>query len=618
MSVGEEDVNIVIASSTAGGDEGSGRITQPSMPRRAIATVPTIVSASTTHTSGPTRTSAPTTRTPGPTTFATSRTSGTTAPTTHNSWLINNSSHTPGPTGTTGPTVNPTGSAASSSNIPRSTGTIATNPIVPTWTPAPATHTPNSTRTPLPTIHTPGPVRTPANAARVPGPSRIPGPASGTPRPVPKPETGGPTVNYKKEKAFPIRKYCVPTVAVLLVLASIAVVSILIKVVLDNYYYFCVKSFKFIPLGQRCDGKSDCAGDEDESRCVQPFDVTADSNVRFKEAGSLLQLYVPSRSSWSFICSDNWDTTKAKAVCAQVGYFSEPVSSSVSVSEISTPSTVLYSTVQVLNDRSIQVNPSLGGSCTSGQVVSLSCAACGTRHKQQRIIGGSNSDIMRYPWQVDLQYMGQHICGGSILNSRWILTAAHCFDKGQRQIDRWRVQYGVTTLTYVFGYFVDKIFLHSRYVVDHYPNDIALLKLKSDIVVSASVQSVCLPGYDNNLADGSSLWVTGWGHTVEGGAAKASQLQEVTINLISSTTCNQEYGGQILDTMLCAGKIEGGADTCKGDSGGPLVSLGQNSRWDQVGIVSWGDGCGRPNNVGVYTNVLSFLNWIYGVMRQIS
>uniref|UniRef100_A0A5S6LZL9 Heterogeneous nuclear ribonucleoprotein D-like n=1 Tax=Xenopus tropicalis TaxID=8364 RepID=A0A5S6LZL9_XENTR len=668
QSIGEEDVTIVVSSSTAGGDEGNGRVAQPSGPTRATAAVPTAVSAFTAHTSGPTRTSAPATSTPGP---ATSRPSGTPAPTTHNSGLISTASHTTGLTGTTSSTVNPTVPTASSSNIPRSMGTTAnatnptvptasssniprstgttanatnptvptasssniprstgttanatnptvptasssniprssgttanaTNPTVPTRTPAASTHTPNPTRTPVPTTHTPGPVRTPANAPRVPGPSRTPGPVRGTPRPVPKPPTSGPTVTYKKEKAFPIRKYCVPTVAVLLVLASIAVIAILIKVVLDNYYFFCVKSFKFIPLDQWCDGKSDCTGGEDESRCVQPFDVTTNSNVRFAEAGSVLQLYVQARSSWSFICNDNWDTNKAKAVCAQVGFYSEPVSGTVSISDLSTSSALLYSTVQVLSDKTFSV-----------------VMACGTGHKQERIIGGSNSDILKYPWQVSLQYMGQHICGGSILNSRWILCAAHCFDRGQRQVDRWRVQYGITTLTYLFGTFVDKIFLNSKYVTDQKPNDIALLQLKSDIVASASVQPVCLPGYDNNLVVGAVLYVTGWGHTVEGGAALASQLQEVAISLISSTTCNQEYGGQILDTMLCAGKIAGGADTCQGDSGGPLVSLGQSSHWEQVGIVSWGDGCGRPNRVGVYTDVQSFLNWIYGVMKQV-
>ncbi|MEE6528280.1 hypothetical protein FKM82_030399 [Ascaphus truei] len=95
----------------------------------------------------------------------------------------------------------------------------------------------------------------------------------------------------------------------------------------------------------------------------------------------------------------------------------------------------------------------------------------------------------------------------------------------------------------------------------------------------------------------------------------ASQLQEVAINLISNEICSQEYTGQIHSTMMCAGRITGGVDTCQGDSGGPLVWLGDSSRWDQVGIVSWGDGCGRQGKVGVYTKVTSYLDWIYGVMK---
>ncbi|KAG8434508.1 hypothetical protein GDO86_012765 [Hymenochirus boettgeri] len=234
------------------------------------------------------------------------------------------------------------------------------------------------------------------------------------------------------------------------------------------------------------------------------------------ETGSVLLLYVSSTNSWSLICNDNWDSSKAKAVCAQIGYYSDPVSRTVSASSLEATSTFLYSYVLLLRNGSIQLDPLIMETCPSGQVVSLSCAVCGTSHKQQRIIGGSDTTIENYPWQVSLQYMGQHICGGSILNSHWILTAAHCFNGTHKQVDRWRVQYGVTTLTYLFPAYVEKIFRHSKFINVEHSNDIAILKLTREISVSASVQPVCLPGYDNTLPPNSPLWVTGWGYTKEG------------------------------------------------------------------------------------------------------
>ncbi|KAM4702964.1 transmembrane protease serine 4 [Rhinophrynus dorsalis] len=506
--------------------------------------------------------------------------------------------------------------------------TRVTQPLSPTRTapaptnaPAPATstpaaRTPGPTHTPAPANRTSAPTRTPASASRTPGPTRTPGPVRGTPRPASRPGARAPPVSYKPVRVSLLRRYCVPIVAVVLVLASLVVISILIKVVLDNYYYFCIKSFKFIPLDKWCDGNSDCSGGEDESRCVQPIEINTFSTVRLSEDGSILQLYVASSRSWSLACYENWDTTKAKAVCAQLGYFSEPTSRAVSISGLGAFPNLSFSSVQVLSDRSISVVSYGGGSCASGNVVSLRCSDCGKGQKQQRIIGGNISPIQNYPWQCSLQYMGQHVCGGSILSTRWILSAAHCFEKNQKQVDRWRVQTGSTTLNYLFASPVDKIFIHSKYILNNKPNDIAILKLKSDLKLSESVQPVCLPGYDNNLLPGADLWVTGWGHTVEGGVVLSSQLQEVSISLISSDVCNADYFSQILSTMICAGRTAGGADTCQGDSGGPLVSFGGSSCWEQVGIVSWGDGCGRPGKPGVYTKVSAYLDWINGVMKQ--
>nr|XP_020766101.1 serine protease 41-like [Odocoileus virginianus texanus] len=91
-------------------------------------------------------------------------------------------------------------------------------------------------------------------------------------------------------------------------------------------------------------------------------------------------------------------------------------------------------------------------------------------------------------------------------------------------------------------------------------------------------------------------------------------LQEVQVSIINRSRCSYlfqqpYYHSNINYDMICAGSEDGNADSCKGDSGGPLVCE-KNGRWIQIGIVSWGVGCGRRNRPGVYTNVSLYFNWI--------
>ncbi|KAM7227977.1 hypothetical protein CapIbe_020431 [Capra ibex] len=91
-------------------------------------------------------------------------------------------------------------------------------------------------------------------------------------------------------------------------------------------------------------------------------------------------------------------------------------------------------------------------------------------------------------------------------------------------------------------------------------------------------------------------------------------LQEVQVSIINKSRCTYlfqqpYYRRNVSHDMICAGSEDGDADSCKGDSGGPLVCE-KNGRWIQIGIVSWGVGCGRRNRPGVYTNVSHYFSWI--------
>uniref|UniRef100_A0A3P9NMH3 trypsin n=2 Tax=Poecilia reticulata TaxID=8081 RepID=A0A3P9NMH3_POERE len=86
---------------------------------------------------------------------------------------------------------------------------------------------------------------------------------------------------------------------------------------------------------------------------------------------------------------------------------------------------------------------------------------------------------------------------------------------------------------------------------------------------------------------------------------------EVEIPVVGNRQCKcSGYGPTtITNNMICAGLLQGGKDSCQGDSGGPMVSK-QAGRWIQSGIVSFGEGCAKPNYPGVYARVSQYESWI--------
>ncbi|XP_029794386.1 serine protease 52-like isoform X4 [Suricata suricatta] len=192
------------------------------------------------------------------------------------------------------------------------------------------------------------------------------------------------------------------------------------------------------------------------------------------------------------------------------------------------------------------------------------------------ITGGEPANIRDCPWQVGILYQGRHLCGGSILSEWWILTAAHCF------INR------------------------SNWLLD---NDIALLLLKSPLKLGVKAVPICLSEV-TDIQKWRNCWVTGWGITTTR-HSMTSELQKVNIKLIKWKTCSHIMP-IFTRNMLCAGSPQGGKDACQGDSGGPLVCQKKTNQgiWYQLGIVSWGVGCGRKRLPGVYTKVSNYLSWI--------
>ncbi|KAF1479216.1 Transmembrane protease serine 11E, partial [Eudyptes chrysocome] len=262
----------------------------------------------------------------------------------------------------------------------------------------------------------------------------------------------------------------------------------------------------------------------------------------------------------------------------------------------------------------------LTGKCLRFVGAAFSLTGCGIRRQTfsftgvERIIGGQRARDGEWPWQASIQLDGTHRCGASVISNKWLVTAAHCF-RGARDPRRWTASFGILLRPPKQKKFIRRIIIHERYsnfVFDH-EYDVAVVELASAIEFTSDVHSVCLPEASHVFPENTSCFVTGWGALENDGECySVNQLRQAEVKIISTAICNrrQVYGGAVTPGMLCAGYLEGQVDACQGDSGGPLVHANSRGIWYLVGIVSWGDECGKPNKPGVYTRVTYYRNWI--------
>ncbi|CAJ1944597.1 unnamed protein product [Cylindrotheca closterium] len=230
------------------------------------------------------------------------------------------------------------------------------------------------------------------------------------------------------------------------------------------------------------------------------------------------------------------------------------------------------------------------------------------RDLQARIIGGDQSDIGDFPYYV---YMGG--CGGSLIAPGVVLSAAHCGSFNGDEVFVGAYELDKTTGGAQKVRVVDEAF-HPEYDQFTFRNDFALFRLKDTVTVNSNIK-FSINSLNGQPTPGQDLTALGLGATQQGGNLERF-LQDVTVQALSIDECNKPsgYDGDIEgDVMFCAGVPEGGKDSCQGDSGGPLVIRNGNEHI-QVGVVSWGYGCARPNFPGVYSRVSSAKDWIRSVV----
>ncbi|XP_008206624.2 protein masquerade [Nasonia vitripennis] len=237
-----------------------------------------------------------------------------------------------------------------------------------------------------------------------------------------------------------------------------------------------------------------------------------------------------------------------------------------------------------------------------------------------RVVGGEDADANEWCWQVALiNSLNQYLCGGALIGTQWVLTAAHCVTNIVRSGDAIYVRVGDVDLTRKYGspgaqtLRVATTYIHHNHNSQTLDNDIALLKLHGQAELKDGVCLVCLPARGVSHTAGKRCTVTGYGYMGEAGPIPL-RVREAEIPIVSDAECIRKVNAVtekifiLPASSFCAGG-EQGNDACQGDGGGPLVCQ-DDGFYELAGLVSWGFGCGRVDVPGVYVKVSAFIGWI--------
>ncbi|XP_031760431.1 acrosin [Xenopus tropicalis] len=267
----------------------------------------------------------------------------------------------------------------------------------------------------------------------------------------------------------------------------------------------------------------------------------------------------------------------------------------------------------------------------------VSKATCGIQalpkyhHRVRRIIGGAKAQPGSWPWIVSIQMPTtsgyKTICGGTILNNLWVLTAAHCMYNYQNYCISYtylaKVVFGANDLSQLGPETkirtIKEFIRHEHFVNESKENDIALIRLNEAVEFSDYIQPACLPPESSKVSEMDDCHIAGWGVLEEINNTLTDTMQEATVEIIDSKRCNRSnwYNGFINDYQICAGYEQGGSDVCLGDSGGPLMCKKKRAAlYYVVGVVSWGGICGQWHMNGVYTSVQHFEQWILNKIKS--
>lgn len=239
------------------------------------------------------------------------------------------------------------------------------------------------------------------------------------------------------------------------------------------------------------------------------------------------------------------------------------------------------------------------------------------RSQIPKIINGDDALPGEFPHQVSLLEEGtapgvdRHFCGGSIIDTDTILTAAHCVTWFIGSPSFVRIGAGNIDLDQLTEHEIEGVWIHPFYDEATLDFDFAVLKSRTHFFDPAIK---LIDATENQLLGvGDSATITGWGVNENGDIQQI--LQKAEVNVVSRIECNSEdaYDGMVSGRMICLASP--GKDACQGDSGGPAITkLDSSDEPVLFATTSWGFGCAEPEFPGVYGRIISVRDWINSIL----